>query len=986
MKKIFYLASIAALAFSSCAKDETTEAQIGAVNGGSKITAAVVADDTRTHLEKVDGAYEIRWSAGDQLGVYAVNGLLKNAAFTLANDSDGKAVGVFTSQNEVLDPTKEYLAVYPRHQVSLFDGVDKAVHADLNNPNNADGVKLIDYTDVTVNIPETQYYRNGSFYTGTVPSVSTNFVVSEDGSQLSMQPVVDYLMVNFTSTEKIEKIELTLRERTASGTTNYDIAGKGALSTYNVYGEKVFRHYLAADQAGMTDKITLEVNENSSNVKCHEANTYVFVVPGGILGMNKNVEAIFEVYSDNTTHKTYIVADPAKHSDYDGISSVSDVVTNAQLNYYLANPNKAVSTTNPRLARVYTEYGVTKTDANGDVIPVANLENQVFWANPMIDTNYDGKVDSRSSFIYNPAGDVIIDNQWELLEYITKYNAGTDAKFAGKDAFLCEDGAFDFSLEAMKIAATEAPSQAYQDLIDDYLAEGFPCFTTYSNNFVGNGAEISNIFMPLLSENGIFGNVASGKTISGVEFANIVAKSWPVDSNGDGVADTVAYGNILANDFAGKTKDVVVANCLGSAVMGKANVAAFNGITFNGVSNLNNIFGELTADAGIEFKEKWAAVNGVAKSIFGKITPAENGVAAGADLNVIKIAEGGSAEYAKLTSNVDITNEHAVAVVIGGVSYWTGDKFPVAANDVMGNSYGNYKAYSKVQYAEQLANGGTSAYVVGNMDMNWANLKAVNPWTGATVWASSKAWTAPTWANIYGSELPIKNIQMYMNDGEGSQDYIAPFDVTAKAEKVTLDGVAIDIITDGEAVVPQYIAGFSKNTPVVDKVVVNGLKINARREDGYNTQANYGEYNIFVGWLVAQANDLKLTNSTVNGVESNIKGISGLVGRVNVTSQLTSSHIKNSSASSVNFTMAAADAPKAIEKFAYYSSSTAGYNVTGTAVGFVDNKASGNNATIKLEGVGQPKFLFRNAADTDGLNVIYTGESIYDTLHNKDKF
>ena len=51
MKKIFYLASIAALAFSSCAKDETTGVEIQNV-GGSKIVAAVEADDTRTELIK----------------------------------------------------------------------------------------------------------------------------------------------------------------------------------------------------------------------------------------------------------------------------------------------------------------------------------------------------------------------------------------------------------------------------------------------------------------------------------------------------------------------------------------------------------------------------------------------------------------------------------------------------------------------------------------------------------------------------------------------------------------------------------------------------------------------------------------------------------------------------------------------------------------------------------------------------------------------
>ena len=59
MKKIFYLASIAALAFSSCAKDETTEAALDVVKGGSKIVAAMEADDTRTELVKNGNVNEV---------------------------------------------------------------------------------------------------------------------------------------------------------------------------------------------------------------------------------------------------------------------------------------------------------------------------------------------------------------------------------------------------------------------------------------------------------------------------------------------------------------------------------------------------------------------------------------------------------------------------------------------------------------------------------------------------------------------------------------------------------------------------------------------------------------------------------------------------------------------------------------------------------------------------------------------------------------
>ena len=100
MKKIFYLASIAALAFSSCTKDETTGAVIDTV-GGSKIVAAMEADDTRSELVESGAGYEIVWKATDGLSVFS-NGsgaeALPNVLFQLDNASDGLAAGAFNSK------------------------------------------------------------------------------------------------------------------------------------------------------------------------------------------------------------------------------------------------------------------------------------------------------------------------------------------------------------------------------------------------------------------------------------------------------------------------------------------------------------------------------------------------------------------------------------------------------------------------------------------------------------------------------------------------------------------------------------------------------------------------------------------------------------------------------------------------------------------------------------------------------------------------
>ena len=110
MKKIFYLASIAALAFSSCAKDETTGVEIQNV-GGSKIVAAVEADDTRTELIKGEAGYEFRWKATDALYVYGdEKHPLPGETFAISEGAES-ASAVFSGV--ALKSDAKYVATYP---------------------------------------------------------------------------------------------------------------------------------------------------------------------------------------------------------------------------------------------------------------------------------------------------------------------------------------------------------------------------------------------------------------------------------------------------------------------------------------------------------------------------------------------------------------------------------------------------------------------------------------------------------------------------------------------------------------------------------------------------------------------------------------------------------------------------------------------------------------------------------------------------------
>ena len=980
MKKIFYLASIAALAFSSCAKDNTTEAQIDAVNGGAKITAAIAADDTRTSLEKVDGKYEFRWSAGDQLGVYGVGAnTLNNAAFVLENASDGKAVGVFASQNVELKADQDYVAVYPRFQTSLFSNIDlKEVELDVPGTKGEEQDDYVDLTAVKVTIPATQKYQNGTFYTGTVPAVSTEFFVNADGgANLSMQPVVDYLFVNIQSTEPIKTLTLSLN----NGNDNLNIAGTAALSRYEL-GDS-YRYVV--EYNNMSSKfITLETDESYATVACHEPNTYVFAVPGGIFGTGNNVRAYLYVnqtsFGDNWD---FAVADYS----LDG----RQMVDNTHLNWGDAKKT------------------VKRTDKDGKI--VSRLENTVFWANPIsVDTDGDKKADARGTFTYNPNGDVIISNEVELLEYIHKYNADVDG-FAGEDAFLCEDGSFDFSIKNMMELATEYANTKYEPYIAAYLADDgvFPCFEEYTNNFIGNGAVIENIEQPLGNPAGIFGGpwygyeeyknwelvdvdtrggefveTENGKaSITNITFANIVAATVEhkeiSDKNPDietplwgGASADLEFnfsgrGYILAGAFDGTIKNVIVKDADAEAIMGDMTVAQFNGLTIEGVSKLANIADYLVANDKLDMTKTWNSVKGVQESVFQYIDPHRNAKNEAAIYEII-IPEGDATTYAKLTDFVYTASSSAVAVLIDGVSYWTGDEF-APSKDVKkadGTVIGKY-----VRYAEELAAASGDIELTRNIDLNYNNLYIVEYVKGYPypVGGAHCPWDMVTLSSLNGAGYSVSNVVMYAEDErqDGRLDNIAPFDVPV-VKDFTLNNVYINVATDAdevEATVPEVVAGMTlggvnaKGQTVITNATVNGLIIDTAREDNTNnTEANYGSYVSYICRMVGAAADAQITNAKVNGIQSAVKGIAGLVAKNSVNTSSKFEKVSVANVDAVN---------TALANFTQWNPAKNNYNVMGTAVGLVGNNAN-RKADIKFVDCGAPVFLYYAPSS---LTVIY---------------
>ncbi len=985
MKKIFYLASIAALAFSSCAKDETTEAQIGAVNGGSKITAAMAADETRTSL---DENQKFRWSAGDQLGVYTVDGGLNNAAFVLDNASDGSAVGVFASQSAKLSADKKYVAVYPRFQEGLFTETINTVEWD--NPAGADAtpakIKYPNYETVKVKIPAKQKYQDASVYTQTVPAVSTTFVVDENGAQVSMQPVVDYLFVNIQSVEPINTLTLTLRkDRNA---TWIPIAGTGNLSKYIL--DKEYRYALLNEN--LTDsatEITLQIDEAAAEVMCHESNTYVFTIPAGILGMGGTVEAGIEVNKGQSNAIKFDAVDPS------AINGDKKRVTNEHLNGYKVKENGSWTTKN------------RKKDGKF----VMRQENTVFWMNPLNDKG------ERTTFTYNPKNTVLIENEGDLLLYLTNYNASTNAN----DALVCNEHTFDFSVSNIQklsnalVQGTEAYTK-YNTVYTNYLKGSFPTINgQYKNSFRGmehNGkvTVITGIERTLASEDGIFGNNITG-SIENVEFSDIVAKSTKVAN-----PSYYKYGNILGSVTTGSIKNVTVENAVGAAIFGEANVAAYKQLTVKDVDQLNFIVNKMNLEGDLEIKN-WAVASSVATSVFGTIDAMDNANVTGTDSHhVVTLPAGaayedlalyigvddntgivagvGTADAATWISyyisgalngvpsiDVEQTDLNVVSVLIGDVSYWTGDKFPI--NDAgfynnpkhalakydkktvlnAGTDYEvNVNGWSKAEYAEQLATGGWNSNaevffnVVIQRDMDLTK--------------TDMLWEQVAAYKVEGQGKTIKGIYM---EAIGGSTPVAPMNVH-KLNNLKFDGISIDVITSLDGVdytVPTAIGGLTLNTRFISNVSVKNLALNAYGINGTDyTEPMYPDTPVYIGWLAATATDPVIENTTVEGVNNAIIGVTGLVGKANLSA---GAYFKNSSASNVTAVQSAIADHTEVGAINAVKA-----NKAGTVVGAVFNN-SGAAQQIKFEGVGNPAFLFY-APSTIVVNNIGVGTK---NLNNK---
>ena len=196
--KFFSVAVVAILAF-SCTTDTTED--LGVAVGG-KTTLTISLEESRTQLgEKVDGAYPLYWSEGDQI---SVNGTVSSA---LSAAAEGSATAAFSFDGVLSYP---YNIVYPASSKG------------------------------EVTFPTAQSFKEGTFCAGAAPMYG---YAVEGGDAIQLQNLAGVLRIAVSGDKTLSSIVLTAEEGNLAGTYAVDCA-TGALTLVEGTGSKSIAYTL----------------------------------------------------------------------------------------------------------------------------------------------------------------------------------------------------------------------------------------------------------------------------------------------------------------------------------------------------------------------------------------------------------------------------------------------------------------------------------------------------------------------------------------------------------------------------------------------------------------------------------------------------------------------------------------------------------------------------------------------------------------------
>ena len=259
------LVAVVALAAVSCATDATQD--LG-VNLSEKTTLNLSWEKVRTQLgEKVDGAYPLYWSEGDQI---SVNGV---ASEPLTEEQSGKSSATFTVEGEFAS----FNVAYPAAEEGQVLFAEKQAH--LNNDTFASGVTTV-YGVGTTASDVALHYLTGFVKFGVTGSATlTKIEVAADNEcALAGAFNIDFATGEVTPTEGASKV------------IEYSFGEGATLSEEPLY---VHIAVPAGDYAKLV--VTLYDSENGSTTRQINGGD---IVAGKLLEMSTNVEYVADEVFD----------------------------------------------------------------------------------------------------------------------------------------------------------------------------------------------------------------------------------------------------------------------------------------------------------------------------------------------------------------------------------------------------------------------------------------------------------------------------------------------------------------------------------------------------------------------------------------------------------------------------------------------------------------------------------------------------------------
>lgn len=811
MKKLLFFAAAGAVMFSSCTKDD---AEVAPALDKNLVTigASLEFDGTRTHLGDIaeDGSRPVKWSAGDEIGLFTADDTDLNVPFALVS-GENTTKGKFSGSDFLFNVPADGIDVYGYYP-------------------HVDGASISGTTLSGLQIPATQLYHNheqGSFNAKSAPSVAVAEDVTDISEvELSLKGVASYLVFPIRGVGNVKSLTLTIGGEMLAGAGNVDLSDDTPV----------------LEGVNESEAITLKLgsNEDVNGINFEGTKKVVFVVPAGIDMRGKEIKLVAE-FADGSPSSTQTTT----HINFtDATAAYATTAPNRTYNIY-ANMDYNALMNNEKAEWTFGVDGQWVIDSEEDFVIYAYYTQQA--QNPIheISGGVLAYVDSFADLI--PGAPTLEDyNTLKALGY------EMDAK-----AIVVKD--LDFS--AIGVEAAKAKYTEYHSKLNQYAAtlsaEEKAILAVQMNAwewYVANGGAIKSLGYNAVNGDKE-GRVIKGLTVKGngftrgADLANLVLDNIAVVADeGAEYAGLVMADNTVDNfDYPSEkvTLDNVIVNG-GSVTAGEGTITG--GIF--GKVNLRSTFDIVGVEAlPTVTATNWGQVYGFVSISASEVNEIDLETLTVDNLDHVAIYKvKGVSEKAtlKVTSGFESDEDFAGvvevveqgSVFVDGVSYWNGlqaqedaDNTTLSAEELAYaiSARADITLLNHIDMQDELLGAST---VATSIEVTSNKVDGVQQhWTISNVKMESGAAAEGNYYSIFGAAAAISNIivenaSISLTAGDGDPElHVSGLALQGSANNVVVNGLTISVakkVNDTGDVVSTPTFPYT-DTATSDKCAIGGV-------------------------------------------------------------------------------------------------------------------------------------------------------------------